>query len=100
MKSPIPYIKNYELRAGDDFSEVLTFTGSTITSWTFAGNAVAADGTTTTALTFTKASPSVTVSIAAATTADFTEQPYKFNITITIGSVKKTYIEGVINVRT
>ncbi len=99
MKSPLPYIKNYDLKVGDDFAEVLTFTGSTITAWTFSGNAVAQDGTSTTALTFTKASPAVTVSIASSTTATFTDQPYKYNITITISSVKKTYVEGVINVR-
>lgn len=98
MKTPRPYVKNYRLKIGDDFSEVLTFTGSTITSWTFEGNAVAADGTSTTALTFTKASPSVTVSIAAATTATFTAQPYKFKIIITRSGIKKTYVEGVIEV--
>lgn len=98
MKTARPYRKNYNLKAGDDFSEVITFTGSTITSWTFEGNAVAADGTTTTALTFTKASPSVTVSIAAATTAAFTAQPYHYKIIITRSSIKKTYFEGVIEV--
>lgn len=100
MKTAIPYRKNYTLKVGDDFSEVITFTGSTITGWTFEGNAVAADGTTTTALTFTKASPSVTVSIAAAVTATFTAQPYHYKIIITRSGVKKTYFEGVIDVTT
>ena len=98
MKSPLPYRKNYNLKIGDDFSEVITFTGQTVTGWTFEGNAVSADGLTTTALTFTKNTPSVTVSIAAATTDDFTAQPYNYSIKITRGGVKKTYFEGVINV--
>lgn len=100
MKSPIPYIVDWKLKIGDDFSKVITFPNSTITDWTFAGNAVASDNSTTTALTFTKTSAtSVTVSIADATTADFTAQPYKVNVTITIATVKITYIEGFINVR-
>lgn len=99
MKTAIPFIKHYKLRKGDDFSEVLTFTGSTITSWTFEGNAVSADGTVTTALTFTKSSPSVTVSIPAATTANYTATTFNYSIIITRGGVKKTYIEGTITVR-
>jgi len=98
MKSPLPYRKNFTLKIGDDFSEVITFTGQTITSWTFEGQAVGANNSDTTSLTFTKASPSVTVSIPAATTANYGAQPFNYSIKITRGGVKKTYFEGVINV--
>ncbi len=98
MKTPRPYIKNYKLEAGEDFSEVITFTGLTITDWTFEGNAVAEDGSTTTALTFVKATPSVTVSIPSATTTTYTAQPYHYKIKITRSSIKKTYVKGVIDV--
>lgn len=97
MKTPIPYVKNYKLKAGNDFSQVLTF-GQSISSWVFTGKAVAADGSSETDLTFTKASPSVTVSIAKSITADYTAQDYKYYINIERSSIEKTYIEGVITV--
>lgn len=98
MKVSRPFRYDFKLKIGDDFSEVITFTGSTITAWDFEGNAVAADGSTTTALTFVKATPLVTISISDTVTANFTAQNYEYKIIITRGSIKKTFFEGVIKV--
>lgn len=94
QRGKIPLTYDLSCYIGDDFSDTLTFTGNTVTGWTFASDIVDSAGNVIASFSFSKSGEVATRTIAKAVTATVTAGVYTYDLYITRSGVTKTYWKG------